>query len=183
MITPHSFLLHHPLPFVLICLQLQNLNNVFCFCPQYSDMAQQTWIVPWELQGVILYSEGHYSSDTDVLNTSPGKSNARSSLTNVQKSTWQQSALWRKWPRWALSRQKTSKDKSAASYTQQFQTPQSVKGWESDRVVSVVSMRLPSVRATWGGAVWCIYSIFSSCSSGHVPLKQGKRQGAPSPGL
>lgn len=75
----------------------------------------------------------------------------RSSLTKVQKSTSQQSAPWpRDWPRWAFLRQQTSRDTSAASYTQRFQTPQSVKGWESDRVVSVVSMWLPLVRAIWG---------------------------------
>lgn len=113
-------------------------------------MAQQTSVVPWELRGIILYAEGHYSSDTDVLNTSPGKSNARASLTNVQKPTWQQSAPWHEWPRWAFPRQKTSKDKSAASYTRWFQTPRGVKGWESDGAVRVVSMWLPSVRATWG---------------------------------
>lgn len=50
----------------------------------------------------------------------------------------------------AFRKQKTSKGKSTASYTQWFQTPQSTKGWESDGVVSVVSVWLPSVRATWG---------------------------------
>lgn len=149
--------------------------------PPYSDMAQQTSVVPWELRGIILYAEGHYSSDTDVLNTSPGKSNARASLTNVQKPTWQQSAPWHEWPRWAFPRQKTSKDKSAASYTRWFQTPWGVKGWESDGAARVVSMWLPSVRATWGGAVRCICSTFSPCSRGHAPLKQGKGQGTRPP--
>lgn len=158
----------------------------FCdsvICPPYRDTAQRTWVVPWELWGIILYSEGHYSSDTDVLNTSPGKSNARSSLAKVQKATWQQSAPRYEWPRWASPRQKTSKGKSAASYTQRFRTSQCVKGWESDCVVSVVSMWLPSVRAAWGGAARCLCSTFSPCSGGHAPPRRGRRQGTPSPGL